>query len=252
MRCAILVRMRGPERYFFVHLQKTAGTSLTGSLRDQFGPGAVYPLPGDEGRVEAVLDVDHLQRVFAREQDRIRVVAGHFPLCTTEVIGVPFRTFTILREPLARTLSFLRHQQVLVPELADASLDEVYNRPKQLHALIHNHMVKMLGLTPELMTHGAATMASFDDAYLERAKAALDRIDVWGLQEDYDGFHRNLEAAFGWDLGPPRRSNTTTPGPVSEELAARILRDNALDVELYRYATDHVQARFGDRLVPGP
>lgn len=239
--------MTGSERYFFVHLQKTAGTSLNMALRRQFGAEAMYPLPEDVKSHDAVLDVDHLRSVFAREGHRIRVVTGHFPYCTTELLGGSFRTFTILREPVARTLSFLRHQQRLLPDLADMPLEEIYARPRALHGLIHNHMVKMLGLTPELMTHGALTFTEFDHGYLERAKANLAKIDVWGLQEDYSSFQRELESTFGWDLGPETRTNTTEPRPVSEEFTERILRDNALDVELYRHAAE----MHASRVEPG-
>lgn len=233
--------MASSERYFFVHLQKTAGTSLTGELRAMFGTDAVYPPV--HGRPDDVLDVDRLLETLRRDRGRLRVIAGHFPYCTTELLSTPVRTFTILREPLARTLSFLRHRQQLDPELADATLEEIYGRPTILHGLVHNHMVKMLGLTPQLMTRGALTLAEFDHSYLRRAKENLDRIDVWGLQSDYDRFRADLESEFGWTMGPPRRSNATGPGqPVSEAFAARILRDNALDVDLYRYAEEKARA----------
>lgn len=225
-------------RYFFVHIQKAAGTSLHRSLRGLFGPEALYPLPEDARTRDAQIDVELLREVWARERHRLRVLTGHFPLCTGEVLGESFRTFTILREPVARTLSFLRHRKLRHPELADTPMEEIYGNPKVLHSLIHNHMVKMLGITPELMTHGVLTMAGFEDGYLERAKDNLERIDVWGLQEDYPTFHRELEATFGWDLGPELRVNTTETEsePVTERFVERILRDNALDVALYDHA----------------
>lgn len=205
-------------------------------LRRQFGPEALYPLPEDIKVHDAQIDVEFLKEVWAREGHRIRVLTGHFPLCTAEVLGESFRTFTILREPVARTLSFLRHRRRLIPDLADTPMDEIYSQPQVLHGLIHNHMVKMLGITPELMTHGAMTLTAFEDGYLERAMANLDRIDVWGLQEDYPTFKNELEATFGWDLGPEVRSNTTEPEPVDESFVERIRRDNALDVALYEHA----------------
>jgi Sulfotransferase family len=232
-----------PERYFFCHLQKTGGTSLQMGLRRHFGPNAVYPLPEHRKDVRSQIDVDFLREVFAEKGDQIRVVTGHFPLCTTEVLGVPFRSFTVLREPVERTLSFLRHQERLEPRWAGVPFDEAYGHPQTLHGLIENHMVKMLGLTAAEMTRGALTMTVFDDGHLARAKAALDAMDVVGLQQDLPAFYRALERRFGWSLGDVLRVNTTEASPPVDAFVERIRRDNALDLELYRYAVELVQAR---------
>lgn len=227
-----------PERFFFVHLQKTAGTSLFRRLQHHFGADAVYPTPEHQHNADAIIDVDYLRGVFETEGDRIRVVTGHFPYCTAEVLGVPFRTFTVLRDPVERTLSFLRHQRKLDPALADATLEEIYEVPLLLHGLIHQHMVKMLALTPESMTAGALTMAPCDESWLRRAEETLDRIDVVGVQEDFDGFCDALAERFDLDLGPAQVTNATVAQDVDPAFAARIARDNHLDVELHRYATE--------------
>jgi hypothetical protein len=234
-----------PERFFFVHLQKTAGTTLFRRLRHHFGPEAVYPTPEQQRDPESILDVDYLRAAFEREGDRLRVITGHFPLCTTELLGVPFTTMTVLRDPLDRTLSFLRHQKRLDPSLADVPMDQVYGRPQLLHGLIHNHMVKMLGLTTDLMTHGAATLVEFDDAFLARAEANLAGVDVVGLQGSFDEFCAELVARFGWDLGRPERGNATDDlvEEPSERFVARVLRDNALDIRLYAFAEQLVRDR---------
>lgn len=239
--------MSEPERFFFVHLQKTAGTALFQALRQQFGPEAVYPMPEHEAVPSVRTDTGHLREVFERQGDQIKVVAGHFPLCTTELLGVPFTTFTVLRDPFARTLSFLRHRRQSIPELADRSLEELYQDPPVLHGMIHNHMTKMLGLAPGQLRHDFAmlTMVDFDDELVERSRSALERIDVVGLQERFAGFWAELEARFGWDLGEVRVANRTEAGPgdVSAELEAAIRRDNRLDFELYEHAVDLVERR---------
>lgn len=236
--------MTEPERFFFCHLQKTGGTSLQMGLRRQFGPNAVYPLPEHRKDVRSQIDVDFLRAVFEEKGDQIRVVTGHFPLCTTELLGGPFTSFTVLREPVDRTLSFLRHQERLEPRWAGVPFEEAYGHPQTLHGLIENHMVKMLGLTAAEMTRGALTMTEFDEGHLERAKAALQRMAVVGLQSDLAGFYRSLETQFGWNnLGQVLRVNSTEAGSASDAFVARIRRDNALDVRLYDHAVDLVALR---------
>lgn len=236
--------MSEPERFFFCHLQKTGGTSLQMALRKQFGPARVYPLPADRKNVDSQIDVGFLRRTWAEHRDEIRVVTGHFPLCTTELLGGGFRTFTVLREPVERTLSFLRHQARMFPEWADVPLPDAYGHPPTLHSLIHNHMTKMLGLTADEMTAGAMTMTEFDEGHLDRACAALEAMDVVGLQDDMAGFFRGLESAFGWDLGIELRANATeATEPVDDKFVERIRRDNALDLRLFAFAQDLVARR---------
>ena len=225
------------ERFFFVHLQKTGGTALFQRLRATFGPPAVYPLPDDKGDVRAVLDVKHLIEQFRRHREDIRVVTGHFPLCAVEVLEGPFTTFTLLRDPVERTLSTLRRRKVAEERFVGLELEAIYDDPA-IQAIVRNHMVKMLSLSPAEMTDTPLTApVDVDDSRLDRAKENLrGAIDVFGFQEHFDDFCGRLEARYGWDLGPPRFANRTRHGPVSDGLRERIATDSRLDVELYQYA----------------
>ena len=208
-------------------------------LRRQFGPLAVYPGPPDEGFRNAVLDVDHLRQRFLADRDQLRVVTGHFPLCTRELLDAPFSTFTVLREPVERTLSFLRQQQEAAGKLHGRPLEEIYADPVRLMSLIHNHMVKMLSLTTDEMDAGVATFVDFDDDRLELAKRNLaEQIDVFGFQEEFADFCERLGRRFGWDLSDQWVANSTSSVEVSPEFRERVAHDNRLDVELYRWARE--------------
>lgn len=234
-----------PTRYFFVHLQKTAGTSFARQMKDAFGRPAIYPSDEDGDMFARVIDVDHLLERWRVRRDEIRVVTGHYPLCTVELLDAPFRTFTILREPVERTLSYLRHHRKVTPDDGDLSLDEVYDDPDRFHGLIHNHMVKMLSLTTTEMTNGALTVVDFTSEHLERAKRNLEAIDLFGLQEDFARFCADANRCFGWSLGPPLHMNRTQRADVPEALRERIVRDNALDLELYAFARTLHSERSG-------
>src|SRR5437660_10304361 len=103
-----------PPRYFFCHLQKTGGSSLLVRLRRHFGGRYVYPNYHDGNRVARVISVPLLLQHWAERGAEIKLVTGHFPLCTQELIGGGFGTFTVLREPVSRTLSYLRHRRRLI------------------------------------------------------------------------------------------------------------------------------------------
>jgi glycosyltransferase involved in cell wall biosynthesis len=238
-----------PRRYFFVHMQKTAGMALRQRLINHFGEPAVYPTRGVDGTdpVELVLSVDHLRERLAVRGDQIRVITGHFPLCTTELLDGGFTTLTLLREPVERTLSYLRHHGENERVDRHKSLEEIYDDPFRFHGLAHNHMTKMLSLTPAEMTDGMLTRVEFDSDRLERAKEALAGIDAVGLQERFEVFCDELSARFGWRLGEAEIVNASVPVDVSEGFRARIAEDNALDIELYEFARQLVASRDDHR-----
>lgn len=239
-----------PQRFFFVHVQKAAGTELFERLKRVFEPSQLYPddSDGDPVAVAPQLLVDQLLARWDARRDEIRVVAGHFPLCTIELLDADFTTMTVLREPVERTLSFVRHHRWFVPGDREASFEEIYEDDFRFHGMIHNHMVKMFSLTTDEMDAGMLSHVDLTREHLERAKAQLAGVDVVGLQEDFEGFERELSRRFGWDLGPPLHANarggTVTDDPEHEAaIRERIAEDNALDVELYEFARDEMSVR---------
>jgi hypothetical protein len=227
-----------PRRFFFVHMQKTGGVSLYMRLQREFGEKAVYPADFDgdpELRMPQLFPNILLDRWRAR-RDEIRVVTGHFPLCTRELLDAEFTTFTVLRDPVERTLSYLRHHRNTTPAEAERSLEEIYEDPARFRPFIENHMVKMLSLRAQEMTDGMMTVIDFDRGRLRQAKRALRKIDDFGLQEDLEGFAQRLSRRFGWRLGPVVHENVTRPIDVPGSFRSRIAEGNALDIELYEYA----------------
>ena len=236
--------------YLFVHCQKTAGTSLMAQLSHQFKPGEICPseaIKKQDGPM-AILSLKSLETYLDKGSKNIRVVSGHFPYCTrdllAEKLGPKIRTFTILREPVERTLSFLRHTKKLTPELKNASLEEIYADKIRFHGLVHNHMVKMFSIPylPELDT--IMDHIEFTPEHLETAKLNLKKTNVVGLQNDYGRFCKALESKFGWDLGPVKHINATPKQQdAPPRLLKRIRQDNSLDIQFYKFAQRHVERR---------
>lgn len=239
------------DRFFFMHLQKTGGTTLVHRLPRHFHPAQIYPNASDGDAFISTISVRHLVERWMARRDEVRIVAGHFPLCTTELLGSEFTTLTMLRAPVERTLSYLRHHVMMTPDDRHKPLEEIYEDPFRFDGLVHNHMVKMLSLSSREMTEGALTRIDFDENRLAAAKERLASIDVVGVQERFEDFWRELASRFGWDLGEPARSNETVPVDVSDQFRARIAEDNSLDIELYEHALQ-TRVRTDRRRHPAP
>jgi hypothetical protein len=236
-----------PHRFFFVHIRKTAGTALRRRLINHFGQAAVYPTQGVDGNdpVKLMLSVDLLRERLAARGDQIKVITGHFPLCTTEVIEGRLTTLTLLRHPVERTLSSLRIDRETNPAVREMSLEQIYDAAGAFAEPTPNQMAHSLALTPAELGQIALALEraapepqrpEFPRTLVERAKERLMAIDAFGLQERFEDFCDELTARFGWALGEPVRVNTTTPVEVSDGFRARIAEDNAFDLELYEFA----------------
>ena len=232
------------QRFFYVHIQKAAGTELRERLKRHFAPQRMYPDPTD-GDVFAVAPQVSVRQLLARWELRkaeIDIITGHFPYSTIELLDAEFVTLSVLREPVERTLSQLRHHRKMNPQAQDVPLEAIYEevfRP----ALFANHMVKMFSLTAEEIATSAANdtwamvmRVEFTPARLARAKEQVVQLDVLGLHDQFDGFCDELQSRFGWRLGDPLYANRTAFEEVAPSLRARIAADNALDVELFEYA----------------
>jgi hypothetical protein len=212
-------------------------------LNRHFDDAAIYPNGSDGRPPESVILVEHLIERWRVRRNEIRIVTGHFPLCTADLLGVPFKTLTILRDPVARTLSSLRKQRRLEPAVRGLPMEAIYDDAFRFQALWQNHMVKMLALTAADMTYGAMTPVTFTVEHLERAKERLSTIDVVGFQERFEDFCDELMSRFGWRLGPPLFANQTEDVDVPDSLVRRIAADNELDMELYAFACEQAASR---------
>jgi hypothetical protein len=245
-----------------VHIMRTGGTALRERLINHFGELAVYPAAGVDGSdpSEMYLSVDRLRQRLAARGDEIRVITGHFPLRTKELISGPVTTLTLLRNPVDRMLSYLRQERDdklgraikrSTPEAGRAGrpLEEIY---ASLHGLADNNMTKMFSLTPSEMSATVRNGRRVNREHLERAKEALTNLDAVGFQERFEDFCEELSSRFDWSLGDRVIVNTADPIEASESLRDQIATDNALDIELYEFARRFVSGRHEDALVrPG-
>jgi hypothetical protein len=247
------------QRFFFVHIRKTAGTALRMRMINHFGEAAVYPTPGLDGvdTVRMMLSVDRVRERLAARGDQIKVVTAHLALCQVELFDGPFTTLTLLRDPVERVLSSLRDDREHNPAFQGMALEEIYDAGGPYRELAHNHMAKVLALTRAELTQLEKLLAlppaeipapdapplRFDRDHLELAIQRLSEIDAVGLQEHFEDFCDELTARFGWRLGEPERVNATAEVEVSDSFRARIAEDNALDAELYAFAKRLVRDR---------
>jgi hypothetical protein len=234
------------ERFFFIHVMKTAGTTFARFMRRNFERSVVYPGPKDTDRHYAYYHVDRLCGISAGRMERLRVINGHFPYVASELVPGPFTRITILRDPIERTISHLKHAKREREHLADATLDEVYEDPFLFPTVLHNYQAKVFAFTAEDDVTTSLAVLDVDDERLKIAKSHLDRIDLLGLQERLPEFMEHVERRYGWSREDVPRANVSTEDwTVSPALRRRIIEDNTADQEFYEYGRELYRERQG-------
>jgi hypothetical protein len=238
------------ERFLFVHIMKTGGTSLVRPLRRNFEAGEFYPDHADirdDGRLEQ-WELAYVLGLSEERKRTIRVFAGHFPFVIGELLGGGFTTLTVLRDPVDRTISMLwqlRRDPGGRREMATGSLEAIYDDPINFRLLLHNHQTKIFSLTAADEPDSFMDDIVVDGSRLALAKDNLATVDVIGLTDRYTEFVNELRSRFGWRLRTDLRANeaAAAAAEVPASLRRRIADDNAIDMEFYEYATELVRCR---------
>lgn len=225
---------------FFCHIPKTAGTSLRMALEQVFAPHAILPdayMMARHGGRYPPLSV--FRPSLAASPDSVRLMRGHYPLAARELLRQPL-TVTVLRDPVQRSISELRHlmsigildRAAIVRSLEAGILPAMSNG--QVHFLSAKADAELQWEDPFQADPGGAP----DEADLEQALRALETVDLLGLVEDMPAFSTRLRAISGVEI-PQARTNVGT-----EKLALdaghieTIRRHNELDAALYERARE--------------
>jgi len=227
--------MSGEPPFLFLHIPRTAGTTLNRLLERHFPPETVLSLYSrEELQRYAVIDVAFLAR--------LRLIQGHILLSDYDrftFYDAPVRAFTFVREPVSRVISeyfFLRtwpanHLYALLNEQHITLSEYVTSKHKLLRYKGGNFMTRVLsGIDPDVEP----------DAALERAKSNLrDRFLFFGLTEAFNASLLLLAEAMGLgDLLYERQNALRRPVSqrADEDERALIAARNTLDTALYDFA----------------
>jgi hypothetical protein len=223
--------------YFFMHVMKTGGTTFMQHIWANFPPETVYPGParGVE-RQRAYYMIDELRRISPERRRSLGVYTGHFPFVVSELVGADL-TLAMLRNPVDRTLSVLRHCKRYQERMVDMTLEDIYDDGWVNPLYIRNYQAKLFAMTDDDKLESHLDVIDVDGRRLEIALANLERVDVLGLHERYPEFLEIMRDKHGWQIGDvPNLRVSTERWEAPPHLLERIAADNAADMALYERA----------------
>ena len=180
----------------FVHVPKTAGTTVLTILNLQYPGTRKFVFRGDWGT-----DVQRWESMSIRDRNSVGVVSGHAPLKTGIGVIDAAPSFMLLRDPIERVASFCRHaldpkKEHYVKSRGIKSIDDLLDNPVRE---IKNFQTGMLLLEgAECNDSKYENLESFEDP-VSSAKLALFRnIDAFGIQEKFDQSMVLAGLRFNW------------------------------------------------------
>ena len=229
---------------------KTAGGTLLQQILANFERERVYPFGKYDPDLEtANYGIEYLTGLSAERRDAISVFTGHFPFVAVELLGMELTTITILRDPVERTLSYLRHCKRHHEQHRELALEEIYEDPFFFPCFIDNHQAKQFAFTVEDEPQTYMDVLEVDSARLELAKANLAEVDVVGLQERFDDLLEELHERYGWTVAAVYDRNVSGDDSdgATESFRRRIAADNEADMEFYEFARELCEQRRLER-----
>jgi len=232
------------EPFFFLHLPRTAGTTVNDILRANFRPGEMLSLYRDS-------DFRRLDGCDAKALEGIRLIQGHTLLHNYDppmMYSRPVRVFTFLRHPVERLVSeyaFLKTwpETALYRFLNDNAVtfrDYLTSMRRELKYRGKNPMTRLLsGCDFDL--------DGFPRQALDTAKRHLETVFCcFGLKERFDESLLVIGDVLGLQNVYYERRNVLAKGvkeDISEADVHLALEKNAADMELYAFACDLFAAR---------
>lgn len=244
---------------FFVHIMKTGGTALTEILNRRFGE-AIYPSGKEKGGLLMKQQPHHLLEMPEAERSKISAYSVHMPAWVAAAVAPGFHAVTVLREPVARTVSHLRQISRLqwAPDDLEAIWDDESWRSRLANYQTRYFSAQRPTSAPsfgdvesgtaehdELLTSmrralrlfyatGVASADPLEDRDLTVAQRRLRSFDLVGVTEDLAPVAAHLSRMIGADRSDLDRVNVTDDSrPVPLSLVRRLEADLRLDLELY-------------------
>jgi hypothetical protein len=221
----------------FLHIPKTAGSTLNSIITRQYRARDIYSIDGKR----VMESMEEFKQLPKNELEKIKLLRGHMYFGLHEYLPMPSTYITIFREPIERAIStyyYIRRETIHQHyEIANQTQDIkdyiVQAKPKQLD----NGQTRLLaGMDAIDVEFGDSS-----SQMLEAAKNNLKKyFSVVGTTEKFDETLILIKQKLGWNLPLYAKKNVTNKRPkkkqIPQDIIDTIVELNQLDLELYKYA----------------
>ncbi len=212
----------------FLHIPKTAGTTLNRIIEWQYDPRLIYTV--DPYQIRAT--VGRLATLPEERRRRLRVVRGHLLYGVHERLPQGGTYITMLRDPVKRVLSsyqFILRRPLHPLHRKLKATGNSFEAFLEFTANRQNLQTKMLAGVPHV--------APCDEQTLAAAKEhATKSFRVVGISERFHESLLLIASLFGWEIPYYENHKVSKNRPaIDSETLERIRKHNLYDIELYEF-----------------
>ncbi|EIJ43412.1 nucleoside-diphosphate-sugar epimerase [Beggiatoa alba B18LD] len=240
--------MNQDEKLFFIHLPKTAGTSLRAIVEQEYSE--------DERVFIYDLSPEALE-IAKQKAQHAKIIYGHITFWIHNTLGIAHeqtRYFTLLRDPIERVISlyshYARHPDTPYHTMIQQGMSLYAFLEKQITFETNNHMTRTIV--------GYQEMGFLDNPHVLNLaiKRLHNRFGFVGLSDRFEESIQILKEKLGWHSTILPILNTDETG-IAQQIDAKtrqlIEKHNRLDKLLYDYVKRHFPhkgiMKFGDKIV---
>ncbi len=259
--------MGSNELIFFMHIPKTAGTTLRQIIQRQYGEEHIFSIYIGVGAATLQEHIDKLKSRLNQElheqvnqldqslnqsanksissplAPEVKLILGHVGFGLHEILGRELKYMTFLRHPVDRVISWYYHQQRVKDakyhqESQYLSLRELITNLQPIPT--DNHQTRYLSgdWLQQQLGQAGISYGECDRVLLNQAKENLRQyFSVVGIQEDFDGSLALCKKVLQWqeiDYIPENIGKDKARLAQSE--IDFVVKCNPWDLELYEYA----------------
>ena len=227
-------RLRDGEQMCFIHIPKTAGTTMSAILESRFDHPKICPTPYWRD----------LRVMRKRDMKAYQLFRGHFPYDVADLVPGKPVCITMLRDPIERVISayeFMKTCIIVYPaaqkvqEKARALSLKDYVRDPDVNGVINAQTRMIAGRDCQ-----SKKIDQRDPIALEIAKENLQTFAFVGITEQFWDSMGLLSYQFGWT--PPKEIQRLMVGKkklrrenLPQDVIDVITEYNQLDLEFYQY-----------------
>jgi hypothetical protein len=228
-----------PTTTIFLHIPKTAGSTLHAILKQQYRPETLVHLRGKPHIQSAIAE---FEKMGALQKAQISLLTGHFEYGIHHYLSQPAIYFTLLRNPVERVISYYYF-------IFRTPAHPRYEEMTQNNTTIETFVTDILTDNNQTRMIAGAWMdndAPCTEATLTLAKQHINNhFTVVGLTEQFDTTLLLLKHALGWQrLSVYGNRNVSQNRPTRKGLTAvslsAIQKTQSFDIRLYA----HTEALF--------
>jgi hypothetical protein len=222
------------DTVIFLHIPRTAGTTLHNIIERHYPSEVVYSFGSD-----AHASARELESMPLAQRSKIRMLKGHLPYGVHDLLSGPSTYFTLLRDPVERAISLYYY----VKRVSQHPLHEHLVYCGNMKNFFESGRIRMSDNGQTRLVSGVwddVPFGEMGEEFLKQAKKNLEvSFSLVGLTCHFDETLLLLRHIFGWQDLLYKRKNVTRGRPCKNDLCAEtlsLLYDlNELDLRLYEY-----------------